>query len=55
MDYPKMLYKDGSNTDDFLVVEDPGEQAAAAKDGYYPYGEGAEKPKARAKAAKDEG
>lgn len=33
-EYPHMLYKDGTVGDDFMVVADPGEEAAAAKDGY---------------------
>lgn len=37
--YPKMLYKDGSDTTDYVIVADPGEQAAAAKEGYFPHGE----------------
>lgn len=37
--YPKMLYKDGSDTTDYVIVADPGEHAAAAKDGYFAFGE----------------
>lgn len=33
-DYPHMLYKNGEPGDDYMIVADPGEEAAAEKDGY---------------------
>lgn len=33
-EYPHMLYKNGKVGDDYMIVADPGEEAAATKDGY---------------------
>ena len=33
-EYPHMLYRDGKVCDDYMIVGDPGEEAAAKKQGY---------------------
>lgn len=38
--YPTTLFKGGADLTDYVVVADPGEQAHAATEGYYPHGEG---------------
>lgn len=47
--YPTTLFRNGTDLTDYVVVADPGEQAHAATQGYFPHGEG---PKADAKPAR---
>lgn len=53
-EYPHMLYKAGVVGRDYMVVADPGEEAAAKKDGYFRAGESGDEPAAKPakKAAK---
>lgn len=46
-EFPKCLYRDGSDLDDYRIVGDQAGQDAAAKDGYLQHG--AEQPGAAAK------
>lgn len=41
--YPTTLFKGGTDHADWVVVADPGEQAHAATQGYFPHGEGPER------------
>ena len=47
--FPTTLFKGGENRDDTVIVEDADAVKAAAKDGYFPFGEG---PKAAKKPEK---
>lgn len=42
--YPTTLFKDGTDLTDYVVVADPGEQAHAATQGYFPHGQASKPP-----------
>lgn len=51
--YPTTLFRDGHDLTDYVVVADPGEQAHAATQGYFPHGQGpANDPRPTPKPAK---
>lgn len=50
MEYPKMLYRGGDATADFVIVDDEAGEKAARSDGYAVIGE-AEAPARKRKAA----
>lgn len=40
MEFPKMIYLGGDLAAEWRIVADEAEQAEAAKEGFYPHGEG---------------
>lgn len=40
MEFPKMIYLGGDLAAEWRIVADEAEQGAAAKEGFYPHGEG---------------
>lgn len=40
MEFPKMIYLGGDLAAEWRIVADEEEQAAAAKEGFYPHGDG---------------
>lgn len=51
MEFPKMIYLGGDLAAEWRIVADEAEQASAAKEGFYPHGEG---KKAAAEPADDQ-
>lgn len=50
--YPTTVFKNGTDQGDWVVVADPGEQAHAATQGYFPFGQAPVAPKANDPAPK---